>query len=193
MEWTLPHKKMDTRGNRRYFSLASSPTENVIMIALRQYIPSSSYKNSIIETNSGGEIIAANLSGDFVLPKNVSERLAFVAGGIGITPFRSMAQFIVDKKIETNIILLFFVKNKDDEVFMDVFEDAEKFGFKTIPVVTDYSKDPDSSVIEGNIPDYKDRTFYVSGPQPMVQSFKDLLKKLGVKKIKTDYFPGYTI
>ena len=191
MEWTLPHKKMDRRGNRRYFSLASSPTEKTIMIAFRQYTPSSSYKNSLIEMNTGEKIAAANLSGDFVLPRKINEPLAFVAGGIGITPFRSMAQFIVDKKIETNIILLFFVKKKEDLVFMNVFERAEKFGLKTILVITDYSKSLDSSVIEKNIPDYKERTFYISGAQPVVQEFNSKLKRIGVKKIKTDYFPGY--
>ena len=52
--------------------------------------------------------------------------------------------------------------------------------------------------IDGNkimrlIPDFKERLFYISGPQPFVQAMKRTLVELRVsrRQIKTDYFPGY--
>ena len=48
-------------------------------------------------------------------------------------------------------------------------------------------------MIEKYIPDYAQRTFYLSGPQLMVEAYEDLLAKLNIKKsqIIKDYFPGY--
>ncbi len=47
-------------------------------------------------------------------------------------------------------------------------------------------------MIKKKVPDYKNRMFYISGPEPMVDAFKKMLVRMEVKKIKTDYFPGYT-
>lgn len=192
MEWTLDHKKPDLRGNRRYFSLASSPTEDTILLAFRQYTPSSSYKKAFIELPKGGKVIASSLSGEFVLPKDLSQPLCFIAGGIGITPFRSMIQYIVDTKTQCNIVLLNLVKIKEDEIFMDTFKAAEKYGVKTITTETEYTHTHlDEASVKKYVPDYKIRSFYLSGPQPMITVIKGMLKHLGIKKIKTDFFPGY--
>lgn len=200
MEWTLPHKNMDSRGNRRFISLASSPTEDIILVVIRYYKPPSSYKKGMIELSAGDKIIATNLSGDFVLPKNVLDPLVFVAGGVGITPFRSMLKYIIDKKLSVNIVLLFINKTENEIVFKDIFQEAERYGVKTINVITNstevHSGEEKGHVTEEMItrmiPDFKNRTFYISGSQLMVQNLHDMFKKMGIKKIKTDFFPGYT-
>ncbi len=189
MEWTAAHKKMDSRGNRRYFSLASSPTENTIQLAFRQYEKSSSFKKSLVEKTVVGNLIASHLSGDFILPKNPQYPLAFIAGGIGITPFRSMLKYLTDKNLQSDIVLLYLVKKKEDIVFQDVFQEAEKIGLKVIPIIGTYHLT--EADIQKYIPDFKKRVFYVSGPQPMVQGLTSTLKSLKVKGIKTDFFPGY--
>lgn len=192
MEWTLNHKKPDMRGNRRYFSLASSPTEETLMLAFREYTPSSSFKKACIELPKGGKVIASSLSGEFVLPKDLSKPLCFIAGGIGITPFRSMVKYIVDTKTQCNIVLLNLVKIKEDEIFIDTFKEAEKYGVKMITIITEYTHTHlNEASVKKFVPDYKTRSFYLSGPQPMIIVIKDMLKHVGVTKIKTDFFPGY--
>lgn len=202
MEWTLHHPKTDTRGNRRYFSIASSPTED-LMIAVKFYKPSSSYKNALLSIDNEKKVIASSLTGEFVLPKKKDVPVAFIAGGVGIAPFRSIVQDIIDKNQPVNIVLLFANRTKEDIVFADLFEKAKGLGFNTIYTLTEKESIPQDwtgeigrvtpEMIVRRIPDYKTRVFYISGPQPMVKSYQEILKSTGVstKNIKVDYFPGY--
>jgi len=207
MEWTLMHDHVDDRGNRRYFSLASSPTEPDPMIMMRFYEPPSSYKKALLEIQPGQsdkKMIAASLAGDFTLPKNFAKMpLVFVAGGVGIAPFRSMIKYIVDKKIPVDIVVFFANKRVEDIVFAEDLAQAEPYGVRTGYILTDRENLPTdwqglsghltAEMITKYLPDYATRTFYLSGPQLMVQSFEQLLKDmhLPAAQIKTDFFPGY--
>src|SRR3989344_4270172 len=204
MEWTLGHKRPDNRGNRRYFTLASSPTENEIRIGVKFYKNPSSYKKELMALSDNKKIVATQLAGDFVMPKDISQKLVFIAGGIGITPFRSMIKYLVDTN-QKRLITLFYSNNLESEiVYRDVFNDAvAKLGIKVIYTLTDTANLSanwqgktgfvDSKMIVEEIPDYKERTFYISGPRSMVAVFEDVHSKLGIKsaQIKTDFFPGY--
>lgn len=203
LEWTLQHKNTDTRGNRRYFSLASSPTEATPMIAVKFYERCSSYKKALMSLPIGKTIIVSSLAGDFVMPKDLKKPLVFIAGGVGITPFRSMVKYIIDKKLSVNIVLLFINKTTDDILYKDILEEAEEFGVKTIHVMTDESRLPlnfsgphghlTPKMVKTMIPDYAMRAFYISGPQLMVQNIEKMLldMKISKSKLKTDFFPGY--
>lgn len=204
MEWTLPHKNTDSRGNRRYFSLASSPTENDIIMTVKFYTPSSSYKQTLLSLAEGQKIIASQVAGDFTLPKNFKKPLVFIAGGVGIAPFRSMIQEIIDKQLQSDIVLFYSNRTADEILFSDTFQKAEGFGVKTIYTLTDINNIPEGwqwekgyitqDLIKQKVPDYAERTYYISGPQLMVQNFEKLLVGMGIAKrnIITDFFPGYT-
>lgn len=201
MEWTLSHPKPDDRGNRRYLTLASSPTESEIRVGVKIGNPPSSYKKSLSSLNVGDTIVASQLTGDFTMPKNwskklvftpnkKSERLVFIAGGIGVTPFRSMIKYLIDRNEKRDIVVLYSVKDEKDFVYKDIFDEAEKnLGIKTHYSVGRFT--PEFVVKE--IGDYEKRTYFLSGPKALVDGFKSTLKSLGVGKsqIKTDYFPGF--
>lgn len=202
MEWTLSHKKPDSRGNRRYFTLASSPTEDIIRLGVRLYEKPSSFKSALIKMEHGEKIVAGGVAGDFVLPKDKNEKLVFVAGGIGITPFRSMLKYLVDTNEKRDIILLSINKIAEDIVYEEIFEEAEKkIGLKIIYILTEempaewkgLTGHLRPEMIKEHIADFKDRTFYISGSHIVVTSAKLVFKQLGIKsnKIKTDYFPGF--
>lgn len=203
MEWTLPHKNVDSRGNRRYFSISSSPTENLLTMTIKFYNPSSSYKSELINFQNNSKIIAAQVAGDFVLPKNLKTPLVFIAGGVGIAPFRSMIQYIIDKSLLVDIVLLYTNRTVNDILYADIFERARANGVKTIYNLTDLQNLPNrwggttgyitEDSIKQVIPDYQKRSYYLSGPQLMVQNFEKTLHDAGVQnsKIKTDFFPGY--
>jgi len=59
MEWTLAHRHVDSRGNRRYFTLASSPTENTLRIGVRFNNPSSSFKKQLKDIDQSTLIVAS--------------------------------------------------------------------------------------------------------------------------------------
>lgn len=192
LEWTLPHKNPDSRGTRRYFTISSAPEEKEVMLTIKVAEKGSSFKSALMSMEKGKELTASNPQGDFVLPKDKSIPLVFIAGGIGVTPFRSIIKHLLSGGGKRDIVLLYTNNEKKDVAFSKLFDMAKGAGVKTIYVNTKRDGHLDSGMIRSLVPDYQKRMFYISGPQPMVKIFEGILGKLGVKKIKTDFFPGYT-
>jgi ferredoxin-NADP reductase len=201
MEWTLAGVPYDSRGNRRTFTIASSPTEAEVHIGLKYYEPTSSYKATFNKLKPGGVVYASQLAGNFTLNHGERKPLAFIAGGIGITPFRSMVKYLTDKNIVCDIVLLYIVSDPHEFAYVQEFKEAGKVGVKTIPIVSRAGHHIPGVVtakitpglLSKLIPDYAKRKFYISGPDVMVDATKDHLYNLGVhrKNIKTDHFSGY--
>ena len=203
MEWTLGHKKPDNRGNRRYFTIASSPTEPGALLGVKFYGQPSSFKQTLAQLAPGDEIVAGQLAGDFTLPANKNQKIVFLAGGIGITPFRSMIKYLVDKNERRDIALFYSNRTAEEVAYYDIFDEAQNnLGIKTVYTLTDKNQLPKNwggevghvnrGMISKEVPDYKERIFYISGSQNMVDAFKAMLLSMGVNrtKIKTDFFPG---
>ena len=194
MEFTLPHPKADSRGVRRYFTLSSSPTEENIKIGVKFYDNGSSYKSALLDVDTNTPIVAAQLGGDFVMPEDSSQKLVFIAGGIGITPFRSMIKYLIDTKQARDIILLYSVKKEDQLAYRSLFEEASsKLGLRVHYVITGQRQTINEKMIQKVVPDIDQRVFYISGTHHMVESIHQRLVSMGVKhaNIKTDFFPGY--
>ncbi len=201
MEWTLPHKNADNRGNRRYFTVVSSPSEKEISIGVKFYPNGSSFKKSLINMNVGDTIIASQVAGNFVMPDDKNKKLVFLAGGIGITPFISMIKNMISRDEHRDIVLLYSNKTFEDVAYYDVLKIAESFGININYILTDEEDScvgkekgyKDIEMIKRIVLDYKDRIFYISGPHSMVADSKKMLRKLGLKSkhIKSDFFPGF--
>jgi ferredoxin-NADP reductase/Na+-translocating ferredoxin:NAD+ oxidoreductase RnfD subunit len=192
MEWTLPVRKSDSRGNRRYLTLSSSPTEKHLAFTVRMPQKASYFKQVLAKFEPGDKILAAHLSGTFSLPADKSKKLAFLGGGIGVTPFRSMAKYLVDSRQKRDIGLLYCANSPDEFAYKEVFSQAAACGLAAHYVNTsDTPLSPE--LIAGSLPDYKERLFYVSGPYGFVKAARQALISLGVspRNIKSDYFPGY--
>ncbi len=192
LEYTYAHPHPDARGIRRYFTIASSPTEQDVLLTTRFSVPSSSFKSAMQQLKSGDEIIASKVAGEFLLPSDPHAKIAFIAGGIGITPFRSMVKYLLDMNEKRDIVLLYGARDETDVLFRDIFDLAQKkFEMKTVYVLSRYI---DESCIRKELPDHADRLMYISGSEPMVQSTIRTLKQMGVarSRIRRDYFPGYT-
>lgn len=194
LEWTLSHEHPDSRGIRRFFTIASSPTEEFIMLASKFYPRPSTFKAALKSMDKGSQIIASDLAGEFILPHDKSIKLAFIAGGIGITPFRSQIKYMLDKNENRDIVFLYSNKTAQDVVFKDLFDHAKKNGVRSVYVNNDQMGYINEKIIKKEVPDWKDRLFYISGPEPMVEAFEKMLAQMGLerKKIRRDYFPGYT-
>jgi ferredoxin-NADP reductase len=203
MEWTLPHDHTDSRGSRRYFTLASSPTEDTIRLGVRFYAKSSSFKRAMHSMNNRTPIAAGQLGGDFTLPRDKQRKLVFIAGGIGITPFRSMLKYLVDTKDQRAVTLLYLERNPADLAYRDVLEAAQQqLQTKVVYVLGTQPDQPlpgtkvgkiSTQTIAEAVPDYQDRLFYISGSHSLVTTVEAQLRSLGVADhdIKTDFFPGY--
>lgn len=202
LEWTVGHRFCDDRGNRRYFTIASSPTEEVVRLGVKFYKPASTFKRALWAMQERTTLSASHIAGDFILPNDAKKKLVFIAGGIGVTPFRSMVQYLVDTKDARAITLLYSNKVASEIAYKEVFDAAaQTIGMKTVYALTNEPTPPpgtyagmiDGALIAREIPDYKERFFFISGPHGMVEAFKGTLRDMGVPRlhIKTDYFPGF--
>lgn len=204
MEFTLANESPDDRGNRRTFTLASSPTESTLRIGAKFYEPGSTFKKGLLQQEPGSEIAAGQLAGDFTLPDDTDRKLAFIAGGIGVTPFRSMVKYMLDTSEKRDVCLLYSERQPTGFVYRDVFDAAQASGIARViydisdpqAVPTDWTGESGSIKVEMIVrcmPDYRERIFYISGPHPMVVATTDVLRQLGVPRyqIKTDHFSGY--
>src|SRR5690349_12906121 len=86
----LPHDNADNRGQRRWFTVSSSPTDPMVSITTKFATEhGSTFKQTLAALKPGTPLKLADPMGDFVLPKDPSIPLIFVAGGIGVTPMHS--------------------------------------------------------------------------------------------------------
>jgi glycine betaine catabolism B len=201
LDWTLHSRRTDDRGNRRTFTIASAPSEEHVRLGVKFNPNPSAYKQTLLNMKPGDVIYGAQLAGEFTLPES-QEKLAFIAGGIGITPFRSMIQHMMDMG-DRRDVTLFYGNNKAHEIaYVDVFNRAEnELGLRTVYAVADNPHTEtnfhrgfiDADLIMREMPDYAERLYYISGPRSMVLRFEQVLSELGIAKnrIKTDYFPGF--
>ena len=157
------------------------------------------YRTVIIETKEG---VGQYPFGKFVLDETFP-KIAFLSGGIGITPIRSICKYVVDKNLGNNIVLVYANRSIKDVVFKDDFEAMMKSyaGLRVAHVLSE--AEPgfkctvgriNREVIKNEIPDYAERKFYLCGPPQMVEAMRLLLTdELGVslEMIVTENFQGY--
>lgn len=204
LEFTLDHDKPDQRGERRYFTIASSPTEENIKIGIKYTPEGSTFKKNLLALNIKNTIVAGGLNGNFVLPEANDGKMVFIAGGIGVTPFRSMVQYMNDLEDKREVVLFYNVKSEEEIAYRDIFEQAKKkLNLKVIYVLSSSEENKNWQGEVGLInkemlfryidKDVSEYDFYLSGPNAMVSNYKKLIEQMGVQnnKIHTDYFPGY--
>lgn len=205
-EWTIPDKDPDNRGNRRYFTISSSPTENTVNMGIKFYPKPSTFKTALAAMKVGDTLVASQLAGDFTLPKDPAEKLVFIAGGIGVTPFRSMIKYLVDKGEKRDIVIFYCARTADDCAYADLFAEAgHSLGIKTYYVLSEptaqvpYGWEGMVGALTGEViareaGDAAKRTYYISGPHGMIVGFTGTLRGMGVSgsHIHSDFFPGFT-
>jgi ferredoxin-NADP reductase len=202
LEWTLAHSRPDKRGNRRTFSIASAAGASDIHIVFKASEPGSSFKQALLALQPNDIVTAGQLAGNFLLPNDTKQPLVFIAGGIGVTPFVSMISTMINTKEQRDIVLFYIVSSETDYCFQDLWQQAKAVGVRVIPVLG--SAAPSSTwrglsgrltqeTIEHELQDAHTRTYYLSGPNGLVQAYKGMLHGMHVPyaRIITDYFSGY--
>ncbi len=189
----------DDRGYKHWFTLSSSPTDALISITTKFFgEKASSFKKKLFGLKPGEQIKIVEPMGDFVLPKDKSIPLVFVAGGIGATPYHSMVKYLSVKHEQRHIQVLLAANKPEDILFEKLFK---AYGAKIKLIVTQPSPDWKGETGKLNAQKIIDlvgnsdaNRIYVSGPEPMVEAIEDDLNKHGISKNQLifDYFPGYT-
>jgi ferredoxin-NADP reductase len=198
IELHLPHANPDKRGIKRWFTLTSSPTEGKFAITTKFTAENgSSFKAALLALKPGDGLAMSQPMGDFVLPKDKSIPLVFVAGGIGVTPMRSMVKYLLDTNEKRTIQLIYAANSLEEVAFRDTFD---QYGVKLTLVIsnppvgwTGETGQLTAERIQSIAGELNNKLIYISGPEPMVEAFYHGLKELGVDKkhLIADYFPNY--
>jgi len=197
-EMHLPHDNPDDRGQKRWFTLSSSPTDKLISITTRFADGrSSTFKKQLRALKPGTELNLADPMGDFVLPKDARIPLVFVAGGMGITPIHSILKYLHDTGEKRQIQLIYIAEHLDQMPYHDLYLNYD-VDYVPIPKHAPSSwKGRTGAVTVTDILELAgnkdEKLFYVSGPEPLAEAFTKELEQRGVDKhrVVTDYFPGY--
>jgi ferredoxin-NADP reductase len=200
LRYTLDHPEPDNRGVSRFFTIASAPSEGFVMLATRFGTPGSSFKRALRKLEVGAVIEAAGPYGRFTYADREMPAV-FVAGGIGITPFRSMLLDLVSRPDGADITVLYGNRTPDIP-FRRLLDDLASRQPRLRIVYTISQPDPewhgpvgriDEALLREHVSLVSMPTVYVSGPKAMVEAIEGALHTVGVadEKIKKDYFPGY--
>lgn len=193
IHYTLPHSDADDRGIERWFTISSAPFEKDIWISTRiNKERSSTFKQKLLTLAPGDTIETDTPEGDFTLT-DLTKNYVFVAGGIGITPFRSMLNQLHHEGKSIRAELLYANR---DELTIPYKSELEAIGREHGGLNITYfigNNRIDAAALKAAGAKLNNPIYYVSGPEPMVEAFKTILESMGVdnEHSKFDYFPGY--
>ena len=191
----------DAKGNGRAFSLASSPYEEDLMIATR--MRDTAFKRVLKAAPLGTKLKMVGPFGSLTVPKNPSRSVVMLAGGIGITPFRSIILQASRELLSQPLFLFYSNRRPVDGPFLTELADLEKINpqYSFIGTVTDFEDRTwqgergylTKEMLAKYIHDLTTPVYYIAGPEMMVAAMQKMLNEAGVnpERIRTEEFVGY--
>jgi ferredoxin-NADP reductase len=191
----------DDRGLRRHITVVTSPNEKgVLGFATR--MRDSAFKRSLGELPVGAEVDVESPKGNFVLPENASRPLVLVAGGIGITVFRSMLRYIREERLPYRVTLIYSNRDRESTAFLDELRELEQ-ALPDFRLILTMTQDPgwkgEVRKVDGEfVKDHLDQdlnryTFLVAGPPAMAEGVQKALQEAGVQdeNLIAERYSGY--
>lgn len=193
----------DAKGNRRTFSVASAPFENEIMIATR--MRDTAFKRVLKAMAAGTKVRLRGPTGRFTLDPGDARQAALIAGGIGVTPFVSIARQAAHDAPRRKLCLVYSNRRPEDAAFLPelVALEGKNPNYRLFATMTEMEKSRmpwkgergflDRALLERALGDLAAPTCYLAGPPGMVEAMKKLVLEAGVPqdRIRTDEFFGY--
>jgi ferredoxin-NADP reductase len=204
IDLTLPNlSDSDPQSRTRAFTLASAPSEQQLMVATR--IRDTPFKRLLSEMPLASPVEIEGPFGRFTLPDHDSRTLVFLAGGIGITPFRSMLIEATRHKLPFRFVLMYSNRRPEDVVFLDELQLLQQehhnitcIGTITNPEggITTWKGETgriDETMLKKYVEDTETAMYYVVGPPAMVDGLQKMLESAGIHKnrICAEEFVGY--
>jgi len=183
----------------RPMSLATSPTRPHLEYAVR--LSDSPYKRAFAALQPNDEVRVFGPIGDFVLHE--TRPAVLVAGGVGITPLKGMAEYAADKALPIPIRLIYSNRSEDEIVYRRELETLETLNphfrvLNTLTRATDRGWKGatgriDSKLVQEAARDLLDPIYYVSGTPSMVVGVLRLLRGLEIPDadLEVEAFRGY--
>lgn len=199
----LDPPETDSEGNVRSFSIASAPHEGTLMVATR--MRDTAVKRVLKTMPIGTAVKIEGPSGDLILQNDSARAAVFLAGGIGITPFRSMVHWAAKEKLPHRLFLFYSNRRPEDAAFLGELENLEKDNpnYKLIASMTEMEKSHqfwkgetgliNQEMLGRHLKDVTSPIYYIAGPPAMVKGLQEMLTKAGLNDddIRAEEFAGY--
>jgi len=193
----------DAEGNGRAFSIASAPHEDTLMVATR--MRDTAFKRVLRSMPIGTTVQMEGPFGKFVLHADPVRPAVFLAGGIGITPFRSMILHAAAQKLPHRLFLFYSNRRPEDAPFLDELQTLQRdnpcYTFVGTMTAPDKSSRPwkgetgfiTPAMLTRVLVNVASPIFYIVGPPGMVTGLRTTLKEAGFNErdIRTEQFTGY--
>jgi ferredoxin-NADP reductase len=206
LRYHIKNPSPDERGENRFFSISSAPFENIIRLSTKFALNGSTFKKDLQALSRGDTVEVSGPYGKFSA-ENTDKEYVFIAGGIGITPFRSILLDWDHNNRPIKATLIYATRNQEALFKEELLNLAEKHNdFKIYQIISGNIEKPSKEInltqlkgrVDGNlikklIPEMQNKIYYISGPEEMVMELEEVIWNLGVpeENTKRDYFPGY--
>ena len=172
------------------------------MLAFATRMRDSAFKRTLRELPVGAEVDVEAPKGKFALPDDTARPLVFVAGGIGITVFRSMLRYIGEEQLGYRVTLIYSNRDRESAAFLEELSDLEE-ELPDLRLVLTMTQDPSwdgerrkidaqffAAYLNGDPNEY---TFLVPGPPAMTEGVQHALTEAGVKdeNVIAERYSGY--
>lgn len=199
----LDPPETDSEGPTRTFSLASAPHEETLMVATR--MRDTAFKRVLRTMPLGTTVKIEGPSGDLTLQNNAAHTVVFLAGGIGITPFRSILCHAANEMLPHRIFLFYSNRRPEDAPFLDELQalEGKNQNYRLIATMTEMEKSQRSwqgeksliskELLSRYVKDAPPPIYYIAGPPKMVTGLHAMLTEIGIADddIRVEEFAGY--
>ena len=211
--FTLPKLNYpDPRGATRHFTLSSSPTEGKTIRLTTRVRQESGFKKTLDELPIGAVVEGEGPTGTFIFDENTilnendKSPQIFLAGGIGITPFRSMIKYNIDKGLGIPMHLIYSNSTVEQITFRKELEEWAVSHPEFLKVDMTISKPEegqekwngivgriDADLVTKLTSGLVNPTYWLCGPPAMVDALEQALATLKIPngQIKSEKFTGY--
>ncbi len=204
VDLTLPQpSETDAAGNTRAFSIASAPQESTLMVATR--LRDTAFKRELQRMPLGSTVRMEGPFGKLVLHADQTRPAVFLAGGIGITPFRSMVVEAALQRSSHPMVLFYSNRRPEDAPFLDELQalQATNPRYTFVGTMTEPEKSSlgwqgetgyiNAALLAKHLVNVNKPIYYVVGPPGMVSALRIMLKEARIddSDIRTEKFAGY--
>ena len=202
--FTLPKLTHDDpKGATRHFTIYLSPTESKNIGFTTRIRSSSGFKQTALELKIGDVIEGEGPEVTFVLDESEKGEHVLLAGGIGITPFRSIIKYNIDRDLKDIKLHLIYANSTPEEIaFMEELGSLAK-GYDNVKVEMTVSQPDkgwkglsgriDEVMIRKLTADFQQPTYWLCGPPPMAEATEKILGGMGISsgRVRVEKFTGY--
>ena len=193
----------DIEGNTRTFSIASAPSESDLTIATR--MRDTAFKRVIKTLPIGTEVEMEAPFGSLTLHDNPARPAVFLAGGIGITPFRSIVLQAAKDRLPHRLFLFYANRRPEDAAFLDELQkiEIENPNYKFIGAMDQAEKSQvawrgeirriDKQMLAHYLANLATPIYYIAGPPSMTAAMQEMLREIAINDsdIRAEEFYGY--